>query len=99
MKFESLSRLFTSPVHEQPVPPVHQNHGHDHIDGDPERCDPGQQAEKQADAPEKFGRNRQDGEECLNVQALGKRGQRLIEPGTAKPAQYFLGAMREKDHA
>jgi hypothetical protein len=78
---------------------MHQNHSYDHVHGDPERCDSRQAPEKQADATEKLSRDRQDGEECRNIQALREHAEGLIESGAAKPAEYLLGAVREKDYA
>ena len=98
MKFEALSRLLAGPVHEQPVPAMHQNYSHDHVYGDSEGCDPAQQAEKQTDTSQKFRRNRQHREEFGDIQALGEHVHGLIESGAAKPPKGLLGAVRKKDH-
>src|SRR5439155_6280410 len=91
----ALGLLRAQPVHEEPVPLVNGDR-HEHDDGDAERRDAREQADRQAERAEEFCHHRKERERRREARLREVRHS-APEAITAEPSERLLRAVREHD--
>src|SRR5579864_5327388 len=91
---ETLSLLRSCPVREETEPVVNRSDGHHHVAKDSKGRNSSEQAEDQAQSPEKFCRNRQKSQRRWDVHHSGEETHRALEAISSEPSQHLLRAMR-----
>ena len=99
MKLVALTLLRSCPVHKETEVMMDQCYGHEHIGKNSKCRHSSQESENEAQPAKEFCSNRQKPEQHWNVHGPGEKAQRAGEAVSTKPAQHFLGPMREEDHA
>lgn len=99
MKFEALPFLLAGPVHEEAIVDMDGQDSYDHVAKDPERRNPAEQADKQAQATKEFGADRQKSKRNWDMHLLREELHGSFESVAAEPSQHFLCAVGKKNRA
>src|SRR5580700_2823294 len=99
MVLVTLALLCSCPIHKEAEMVMYHRHSHDHIEGDSECRNSGQESKNQAESAKEFCGDRQERERRRNVHDAGEKTHRSGEAVSAKPTQHLLGTMCEENHA